>query len=72
MYCQSTAGSGNNGFRGGILADLATNFWTSKQDIIDNWKLEHNFTPLMEETKRQELLSGWDKAIRFTLMWKDV
>ena len=54
------------------LAGLATNFWTSKQDIIDNWKLERNFTPLMEETKRQELLSGWDKAIRFTLMWKDV
>lgn len=54
------------------LAGLATNFWTSKQDIIDNWKLEHNFTPLMEETKRQELLSGWDKAVCFTLMWKDV
>lgn len=54
------------------LAGLATNFWTSKQDIIDNWKLERNFTPLMEENKRQELLSGWDKAIRFTLMWKDV
>ena len=54
------------------LAGLGTNFWTSKQDIIDNWKLERNFTPLMEETKRQELLSGWDKAIRFTLMWKDV
>ena len=54
------------------LAGLATNFWTSKQDIIDNWKLERNFTPLMEETKRQELLSGWDKAVRFTLMWKDV
>ena len=54
------------------LAGLATNFWTSKQDIIDNWKLERNFTPLMEETKRQELLSGWDKAVCFTLMWKDV
>lgn len=54
------------------LAGLATNFWTSKQDIIDNWKLERNFTTSMEETKRQELLSGWDKAVRFTLMWKNL
>lgn len=53
------------------LAGLATNFWSSKEEIKNNWKLNHEFVPSMEKDKRDETLKGWDKAVRFALMWKD-
>lgn len=53
------------------LAGLATGFWSSKDEIKSNWKLEHEFQPQMEISKRNDNLEGWAKAVRFALMWKD-
>lgn len=53
------------------LAGLATGFWSSKEEIKSNWKLNHEFQPQMEISKRNDNLEGWAKAVRFALMWKD-
>lgn len=53
------------------LAGLATGFWSSKEEIKSNWKLNHEFQPQMKISKRNDNLEGWAKAVRFALMWKD-
>ena len=45
------------------LAGLATGYWESQQDILDNWQIERTFEPNMIEEKRAELLKGWAKAV---------
>lgn len=53
------------------LAGLATEFWLNKNEIKNNWKLNREFKPQMELSKRNANLEGWAKAVRFALMWKD-
>ena len=45
------------------LAGLATGYWESQQDILDNWQVERVFEPAMGEEKRSELLKGWANAV---------
>ena len=51
------------------LAGLATGYWKSQQDILDNWQIERKFTPDMTEEKREELLKGWAKAVSRVRDW---
>ena len=51
------------------LAGLATGYWESQQDILDNWQVERTFTPDMEDDKREELLKGWAKAVSRVGNW---
>ncbi|MBR6472501.1 MAG: glycerol kinase GlpK [Firmicutes bacterium] len=51
------------------LAGLATGYWESQQDILDNWQVERTFTPVMSEEKRAELLKGWTKAVSRVRDW---
>lgn len=51
------------------LAGLASGYWKSKEDILDNWQVGKSFLPDMEEEHRQALLSGWKKAVKCTLSW---
>ena len=53
------------------LAGLATHYWKNQEDIITNWSISKSFTPHMEETTRQKLLSGWKKAISKASNWSD-
>ncbi len=45
------------------LAGLATGYWESQQDIIDNWQVERKFEPSMADEDRDKLLQGWTKAV---------
>lgn len=45
------------------LAGLAVGFWNGKDEIEKNRQNERVFEPEMSETRRQELLSGWKKAV---------
>jgi glycerol kinase len=45
------------------LAGLAVGFWESSKDIKKRWHQDACFDPAMEETKRKDLYSGWQKAI---------
>ena len=46
------------------LAGLAVNFWKSKKEIQENWKLGHSFKPSMTEEKKTLLLRGWHLAVK--------
>ena len=49
------------------LAGLATGYWKSTDDIINNWEIDKIFTPQMSEEKRNSLLKGWESAVKRVL-----
>ena len=51
------------------LAGLATGYWESQQDILDNWQIERRFEPAMSAEKREELVKGWEKAVSRVMGW---
>lgn len=51
------------------LAGLAAGYWESRAHILENWQIDRKFEPDMKETRRKELLEGWEKAVRCTLGW---
>ena len=51
------------------LAGLATGYFESTDDVINNWQIDKTFEPKMDETNRKELLSGWAKAISCVEGW---
>lgn len=45
------------------LAGLATGFWTSVEEIAEQWQVERNFEPA-EIENYDELINGWNRAIK--------
>ncbi|EME75881.1 glycerol kinase GlpK [Bacillus sonorensis] len=52
------------------LAGLAVGFWNDRSEIKDQWKLEKRFEPEMEEKVREDLYSGWQKAVKAARAFK--
>jgi len=50
-------------------AGLAMGYWSSPQDISDNWAVGHRWHPQMGEARRAELTAAWDKAVARSLGW---
>ncbi|MBR5229958.1 MAG: glycerol kinase GlpK [Firmicutes bacterium] len=53
------------------LAGLATGYWSSKEDVVENWQIERVFTPAMDDDKKGELLAGWKKAVKCSMGWAE-
>ena len=53
------------------LAGLAVGFWTSLEDVKNNWATDKVFSSRMEEERRVKLLNGWHKAIKCALDWAE-
>ncbi len=53
------------------LAGLATGYWKSREEILENWQIGRVFRPNMEEEKREELLKGWKRAVKCALAWAE-
>ena len=53
------------------LAGLAVGYWKDTEDIKNNWAVDKVFVPAMEEGQRRNLLRGWHKAVKCTLVWAD-
>lgn len=51
------------------FAGLATGYWKSIDDILDNWQAERTFEPCMSEEERGTLMAGWRKAISRAKEW---
>lgn len=51
------------------LAGLAVGYWKSTEEIGQQWQMERTFSPAMTEEKRNELSSGWKRAIATTVSW---
>jgi len=45
------------------LAGLATDFWSSKEEIEALWTIDRVFEPSMPAAKREEMYEGWRKAV---------
>lgn len=52
------------------LAGLAVGYWSSMEEIQQQWQMETIFSPAMPETKREQLANGWKRAIKTTMSWE--
>ncbi|BES64222.1 glycerol kinase GlpK [Gottschalkiaceae bacterium SANA] len=51
------------------LAGLATGYWTSLDEIEENWQLDKRFEPQISEEKREELCTMWERAVKHAKGW---
>jgi len=52
-------------------AGLATGFWSSLDDLRNNWQVDKTWHPQMLDSVRQKNFQGWRKAIERTFNWVD-
>jgi glycerol kinase len=52
------------------LAGLATGFWSSQQEVAEQWAIDRTFEPRMGEDQRNKLYSNWKRAVERSLRWE--
>jgi len=52
-------------------AGLAVGFWSSLDELAQNWQEDRRWTPSMDEAERARLDRNWKKAVSKTLDWVD-
>ncbi len=52
-------------------AGLAVGYWSSTDEITENWGEDKRWTPNMDEAERERLYRSWKKAVTKTLDWVD-
>ena len=54
------------------LAGLAVGYWKDRSEILENYVIEHTFKPALEKEKQEELLKGWNKAVKYSYGWAEI
>ncbi len=49
------------------LAGLAVGYWKNVEDIQQQWQVDKQFSPAMDDEKRNELVNGWQRAVKAVL-----
>jgi glycerol kinase len=52
------------------LAGLATGFWSSQQEVAEQWAVDRTFEPQMSADQREALYAGWKRAVERSLQWE--
>ncbi|MBT2684205.1 glycerol kinase GlpK [Bacillus sp. ISL-37] len=52
------------------LAGLAVGYWADQQEIASQWAIDTTFEPKMSEESREQLYSGWKKAVNAAMAFK--
>jgi glycerol kinase len=52
-------------------AGLATGFWSSEEDLRENWAEDKRWEPSMDASQRDEYFKYWKKAVTRTFDWFD-
>ncbi|MFD2922615.1 glycerol kinase GlpK [Halobacillus naozhouensis] len=52
------------------LAGLAVDFWEDRDEISQQWSMEKDFEPQMEEEESRHLYEGWQKAVKAARVFK--
>ena len=52
-------------------AGLAVGYWHNLDDLRQNWGVARTYEPTMDDTQRQKLMRGWQKAIERSFGWED-
>jgi glycerol kinase len=53
------------------LAGLAVGYWKNVADIQQQWQVDKTFSPAMEDEKKGQLVSGWQRAVTASIAWAD-
>lgn len=51
------------------LAGLAVGYWDNKEEVINNWTIGRTFNPVIEQEKRETMIKGWNKAVKYAYGW---
>ena len=51
------------------LAGLAVGYWKDKDEVRKNWAIDKVFEPQISAEKREEMVNGWDKAVKRSYGW---
>lgn len=51
------------------LAGLAVGYWKDKDEVRKNWAIDKVFEPQISVEKREEMVNGWDKAVKRSYGW---
>ncbi|MGB9859965.1 MAG: glycerol kinase GlpK [Moorellaceae bacterium] len=51
------------------LAGLAVGYWSSQEEIAEQWQMDKRFEPAMDGTVRDKLYRGWKRAVERALGW---
>lgn len=51
------------------LAGLAVGYWKNIAEIQQQWQVDKEFSPVMDDTKRNELVTGWQRAVKASIAW---
>jgi glycerol kinase len=50
-------------------AGYAVGFWTSFEEMKQNWQIDKVYQPKMDDAKRADLYKGWLKAVQRSMSW---
>jgi glycerol kinase len=53
------------------LAGLAVGFWKDPADVARNWQEDRRFSPRLPDATRDEMYSGWKRAVERAKGWAD-
>jgi glycerol kinase len=51
------------------LAGLAVGYWKNIAEIQEQWQMDASFSPSIDSRTREELVSGWKRAVRASIAW---
>lgn len=51
------------------LGGLAVGYWKNISDIQEQWQVDKQFAPAMDEDKRANLVNGWQRAVKASIAW---
>lgn len=54
-----------------FLAGLQTGFWKDKLELSNIWKTDISFSPEFNDEERNELYSGWKRAVKAAIAFKE-
>jgi len=52
------------------LAGLATGFWSSQQEVAEQWAIDRTFEPQMSADQRNTLYAEWKRAVERSQRWE--
>ena len=53
------------------LAGLAVGYWKNIEEIQQQWQVDKTFSPQLQTAKVNELLNGWQRAVKASIAWAD-
>ena len=53
------------------LAGLAVGYWKNVDEIQQQWQVDKTFSPQLENSRVNELLNGWRRAVKASIAWAE-